>query len=175
MFFHFSLVRSLLSLVLLVAACSHTEVVPYGPDQCLALFEDETLVDNSQDLIDDYDPFHGVRDFQVPIHKCIEADGYQAYFGIGVGFDSDESLLFEAYQGDDSYDIIDSRKVEDRSTGLTSFQIFCKKGNLFNHKYIFTIPEPLMTLVVNEVSPDSSSIARLYHDQEYVSRRRRCK
>lgn len=147
-------------------------IIEYGPQQGLALLEGEELKETTKLDIDFYDPFHGVMNYQVPIHKSITAPGYRGFFGIGVGFESDESVLAAAYLHDPSYTIIDTSIVLDKSTGLKSYRFFMKKGELFNHKYIFTIPAPLMTLVVNEISSDSTTIARIFSDKDYVSKRR---
>ena len=146
--------------------------VAYGPGQSLALLDGEKLKSTTDRDINFYDPFHSVMNYQVPIHKTIDAEGYKCFFGIGVGFDSDESVLAAAYIHDPSYSIIDTTHLIDLSTGLTTYRYFLKKGDLYNHKYIFTISAPLMTLVVNEISKDSALIANLYFDKEYVLKRR---
>ncbi|GEM_PF-5350663 len=166
--------RTLIALLIFIAFGDVQESIPYGPGQCLSLRADEKIIETTQRLVDYYDPFHGVESYQIPIHKCIAGKSHTTYFGIGVGFDADQKLLFDAYLNDNSYQVLDSRKINDRSTGMWSYQIFCKKGDLYNHKYIFTIAEPLMTLVVNDVSADSLVIAKLYHDENYIQTRRNC-
>lgn len=166
--------RSITLIFLALILSSFSESIPYGPNQCLALMDGEKLVDTTKPMVDYYDPFHGVKTYQVPIHKSVKGRGYSTFFGIGVGFDAEASLLYDAYMESDDYEIIDSKKTTDRSTGMTAYQILSKKDGLYNHKYFFTIAAPLMTLVVNDISENSDVIKALYKDPEYTTKRRQC-
>ena len=164
----------LISLLVCISLIPSEDFVQYGPDQCLRLLPGESLVSTTDYHIALFDPFHFMGNAQAPIHKTVQANGYTAFFSIGIGFDSDETELYKAIQEQSDYEILQTRMEQDRSTGLSTYHILGKKNGVFNHKYFFTIPEPLMTLIVNEVSSDYETVAKLYNAENYAQQRRGC-
>ncbi len=145
----------------LLASCQkNSNKVEYAIKEYYLLNENEEFITKDKVDLDQYAPFHGIKETQVPLNKVIFGDNYKVF--IGIAFQTDAQKLYENLKTDTSYFVIDS---DNRDKFLCAF---IKKDSLYSFNTIYDTRKPVFTVVMNFAGTDSTIISKIYNDHSLL-------
>lgn len=134
----------------------------FAYQETYVLSKDEKNLDLSKQVVDVYEKFVGLEDFNLPLNRYVFHPDYVIYFSVAM--DNNAQEVVNMVKQDSTLTIFEVKNFKD------NLHIFCKKGDDFAIKYIFTERKEQMPVMVHVVARDSVLIKKLYDDNSIVQK-----
>jgi hypothetical protein len=134
----------------------------FAYQETYVLSKDEKTMDLTKQVVDVYEQFNGLEEYNLPLNKYVYHPDYVIYFSVAM--DNNAQEVVNMVKRDSALSILEVRNFKD------NLHIFCKKGDDFAIKYIFTERKEQMPVMVHVVARDSVLIKKLYDDNSIVQK-----
>lgn len=122
--------------------------------------ENDKNVSLNKNIIDEYEKFNGLDQFNIPLNKYVYNPEYKIFIGVAINNSSSE--IVKAFKSDTSLKILEEKNYKN------NLNIFCKKDDNFAIKYIFSESKNKLPVVFNVISKDSLTIRNLYAENKII-------
>lgn len=134
----------------------------FAYQETYVLSKNETTLDLTKQVVDVYEKFIGLEDFNLPLNRYVFHPEYVIYFSVAM--ENNAQDVVKMVKQDSTLTIFEVKNFKD------NLHIFCRKGEDFAIKYIFTERKEKMPVMVHVVSKDSLVIKKLYDDNSIVQK-----